>query len=353
MNLYLAEFEKQFSEYTGMKFCLATPNCTSAIHLAVLGLGVGSGDEVIVPDITWVASAAPVCYAGARPVFVDIDPQSWCLTAESVERAITPRTKAIVAVGLLGNMPQMNEIRSVASRHRIPIIEDAAESIGAEYNGKKAGTCGKVGVYSFNGTKLMVTGEGGMVVTNDKRLFEKFNRLSHHGMIKNKRSKLYWSTELGYKYRMSNIQAALGIAQLSRIDELVEMRRRIFGWYRERLGGVEGLRLNYEAPNVRNVFWIATAILDKKFRIRKEQLMKELVQFNIAGRPFFYPMSSMPAFKQYCKGRNMARVNPVAYAISPYGICLPSAFSVTEDEVDYVCAVLLKILEKRQARKTS
>lgn len=342
---YLDEFERRFAQYTGMRYALATSSCTGAIHLALLALRIGAGDEVIVPDITWVASASPVCYVGARPVFADIDRRHWCLTPESFDRAITKRTKAVVVVGLLGNLPEMNAIQAIARRHGIPIIEDAAESIGAEYRGKKAGTFGTIGVFSFNGTKLLVTGEGGMVVTNDKRLYARCNALAHHGLLmRGGRSRLYWSYELGHKYTFTNIQAALGLAQLSRIDELVARRRQLFSWYEERLRDVDGLQLNDEAPETKSTFWITTTIVDRRYGLTKERLARRLVERNIAGRPFFYPVSSMPPFARYGAGRDMKRANPVAYEIAPYGICLPSAFSLTEADVDYVCEHLVDIL---------
>lgn len=344
MSLYVDEFERRFSVYTGMRYCLATNNCTAAIHLALCGLGIGPGDEVIIPDITWVASASPVCYVGATPVFADIDGTSWCLSAESFERAITKKTKAVVVVGLYGNMPDMDAIRVVAEQHNIPIIEDAAESIGAVYKGKKAGTCGTVGVYSFNGTKLIVTGEGGMIVTEDEMLYHRFKCLSNHGMVRKPGEKLFWSQELGYKYKLTNLQAALGLAQLSRIDELVEQRRNLFRWYQERLSGIEGLQLNSEAYGVKSTFWVVTMIVDKQYGLKKEELLSELQRHNIGCRPFFYPLSSMPPFAPYCSGQNMAVTNPVAYGISPYGISLPSAASMAESEVDHVCETFQKIL---------
>lgn len=352
MSRYVDEFERRFSEYTGMPYCLATMSCTSAIHLAMLGLGIGPSDEVIVPDLTWVASAAPVCYAGARPVFVDVDPVTWCISADAFERAITKRTKAVVVVGLLGNLPDMDAIRTIAWRHRIPIIEDAAESLGAEYRGRKAGTFGAIGVFSFNGTKLVVTGEGGMVATRDKAVYKRCKGLAHHGMLmRGPRSKFYWAYELGYKYKMTNLQAALGLAQFSRIDELIAMRRRIFSWYAERLRGIDGLRLNQEGPHVRSTFWLVTAILDRRYGLRKEAVVKQFFERNIAGRPFFYPVSSMPPFARYCRGADMKRVNPVAYGLAPYGICLPSAAALTEADVDYVCEQLLDILSGRAVRR--
>lgn len=346
MTKYVDEFEAEFSRYTGMKYCLATSNCTSAIHLALLGLGIGPGDEVIVPDITWVASAAPICYLGATPVFGDIDRKNWCLSPSSFESRITRKTKAVVVVGLLGNLPRMEDILSIAKQHRIAVVEDAAEAMGTEYKGKKAGTFGRIGVYSFNGTKIMVTGEGGMIVTNNRSLFERFKSLSHHGMIRRKNSKLYWAEEIGYKYKMSNIQAALGLVQLSRMNELVRRRRQIFSWYYNRLRGVDDIELNNEEPGVKSTFWIVAAIIGKKYGIHKEKLMQKLEQYNIAARPFFYPLSSMPPFLRYCRGRDMRKVNPVSYDLSPYGICLPSAFSLSEKDVGYVCNVLLNILTK-------
>ena len=353
MSDYLDQFERAFSDYTGMRYCLATNTCTGALHLALLGLGVGPGHEIIVPDITWVASAAPICYTGAKPVFVDIDRTSWCLAPESVERAITKKTKAVIAVGLMGNLPDFDAIRSIAARHHIPIIEDAAQSIGAEYHGQKAGTFGTVGVFSFNGTKLLVTGEGGMLVTNDRSLYGRLKRLQHHGIDKEREGKYFWSYELGYKYKMSNLQAALGLAQLRRIDELVAMRRRIFAWYQQRLRWIEGLQLNQESPGLKSTFWLVTVILSSEYGLKKEPLMERLRGWRIDSRPFFYPLSSMPTFARYCRGNQMWRVNQIAYALSPYGISLPSAASLTESDVAYVCDVLKDLLVKSKAKTIS
>ncbi len=355
MSRELDEFERRFAEYTGARYCVATNNCTAAIHLAMMGLGIGRGDDVIVPDLTWVASAAPACYVGARPVLVDVDARSWCITPEAIERAITKRTKAIVVVGLLGNLPDLDAIRAIARKHRVPIIEDAAESIGAEYKGRKAGTFGTIGVFSFNGTKLVVTGEGGMLTTNNVRTYRLVRGLAHHGLLmRGRQSKLYWSYRLGYKYKMTNIQAAMGLAQLGRIDELIEKRRTIFRWYEARLRDLDGVRLNWEGPGVRSTFWIVTAIVDRRYGLKKEALVRKLVERRVAGRPFFYPLSAMPTFAPYCRGRRMDRVNPVTYAIAPYGICLPSAFRLTEDDVDYVCDQFRAILgERRGAARTS
>ena len=351
MSRYLDAFEERFAEHTGMRYCLATNSCTAAIHLAMLSLGVGPGDEVIVPDLTWVASAAPICYVGARPVFVDVDPATWCLAPEAFERAVTKRTKAVIVVGLLGNLPDMRAIRAIARRRGIPIVEDAAQSAGAEYRGQKAGTFGTIGVFSFNGTKLLVTGEGGMFVTNSARLHRLAKGLAHHGLLmRGQHSRLYWSYALGYKYKMTNLQAAQGLAQLARIEELVSMRRRIFSWYQEGLRGVDGLQLNQEGPHVRSTFWLATAILHARYGLTKEALRQPFIERGIAWRPFFYPLSAMPPFQSYCRGRRMAQANPVTYRLSRYGVCLPSAASLTEDDVDYVCRQFIEILAGRSRR---
>lgn len=347
MNMYIDQFVEEFSDYTGMKYCLPTCHGTSAIHLALLGLNIGPGDEVIVPDITWVASAGPVHYVGAKVVFADIDRKSWCISPESFEKSITEKTKAVIVVGLFGNLPNMDEIRSIAKRHKIVIIEDAAESIGAEYKGKKAGTFGKIGVFSFNATKLVIAGQGGMITTNDKDLFERFKRLAHHGIIKAPNSKYYWSHEIGYNYNWTNIQAALALAQLRRIDELIMMRRRINGWYRERLEDIDGIQLNYESEDVRSTFWLTVAIVSPKYKMKKEKIQEEFRKYDIDARPFFYPISSMPPYAKYCGGKDMEKINPVSYEISPYGICLPSAFAITEDQASYVCASFKRILHGR------
>ncbi len=351
MTRDIDEFEQRFAAYSGKRYALATSSCTGAIHLAMLALKLGPGDEVIVPDITWVASASPVCYVGATPVLVDIDPVTWCVSAEAVERAIPRKTKAIVSVGLLGNLPDMEALLAIARRRRIALIDDAAESIGAEYRGRKAGTFGTMGVFSFNGTKLLVTGEGGMLVTDDGRLYHRAKSLAHHGLfMRGDQSKLYWSYELGHKYKFTNLQAAMGLAQLSRIDELVAKRRQLFAWYAERLRGIDGLQLNAEGPGVRGTFWITTAIIGRRYKLRKEALVKRLVARNIAGRPFFHPLSAMPPFSRYARGRSTRLANKVAYAISPYGICLPSASTLTEEDVEYVCDHLKDILGIRARR---
>ncbi len=216
---YINRFEKAFKSHLGVKYAIATSSCTGALHMGMAALGIGPGDEVIMADTNWIATASPIVHLGATPVFVDILPDSWCLDPELVEQAITPRTKAIVAVHLYGNLCDMEQLLSIGKKYGIPVIEDAAEAIGSVYHGKRAGSMGKFGAFSFHGTKTLTTGEGGMFVTNDLELYEHVLTLSNHGRARGQ-TKQFWPDMVGYKYKMSNIQAAIGCAQIERIERL-------------------------------------------------------------------------------------------------------------------------------------
>jgi perosamine synthetase len=343
-NMYHVRFEKAFAAYVGTKYAIALPTCTSALHLSLLALGVGVGDEVIVPDATWIATSAPISYVGATPVFADIDTDTWCLSAESFEACITPRTKAVIPVDLYGGMPDMDAICSIARRHKIAIIEDAAEALGAAYKGKHAGSFGDTGVFSFHGSKTVTTGEGGMLVTDREDLYKRIQVLRDHGRQPGDR--MFWNTEVAYKYKMSSMQAALGLAQLERIDELIARKRDQFEWYKQGLAGVDGITLNAEPPGTRNTFWMVTIVLDPKLGWNKTQLMERLSQYSIDTRPFFHPLSSIPAYEDSKQAHIAQQRNKVAYGLSPYAINLPSALSLGREEINAVCRVVKSVLIK-------
>lgn len=348
-NLYHGKFECAFADYVGVKYAVSLPSCTAGIHLALAAFGVGPGDEVIVPDATWIASAAPISYVGATPIFADIDPLTWCLSADSFEAAITVRTKAVIPVDLYGGMPNMDAIRQIARKNKIAVIEDAAEAIGSQYNGRNAGGLGDVGLFSFHGSKTLTTGEGGMLVTDREDIYERVLCLRDHG--RQPGDQLFWNQEVAFKYKMSSMQAALGLAQLERIDELVEQKRQIFSWYQSRLGEVDSLQLNHEPSNTKNSYWMVTAIFDpnltqNKKRLDKNKIWSHLKEHNIASRPFFSPLSSLPAYADLPQSQVGQNQNKFSYAICPYGINLPSAHEVTEEQVNYVCNVILALIDQ-------
>ena len=341
-NVWHERFEKSFAEYIGVKHAIALPHCTAAIHLSLLALKVGPGDEVIVPDCTWIASAAPITHVGATTVFADVDPQTWCLDAKAFEACITPRTKAVIPVNLYGNMPDWDALRDVARRHGIVIIEDAAESIGSEFKGGRAGSFGATGVFSFHGSKTLTTGEGGMLVTDDDGLRARVLFLRDHGRPPGDR--LFHNTEVAYKYKMSSMQAALGSAQLERVEELVSRKREIFAWYAEELAGLPGVTLNYQAPGTKNTYWMVTAVLAESLGLRKERLMELLAVEGIDCRPFFHPLSSLPAYAGLPQAELARSRNRASYAISPYGINLPSALNLTREQIRRVAVALRDVL---------
>jgi perosamine synthetase len=341
-NIYHERFERAFANYLGTRFAMALPSCTSAIHLSLLALGVGEGDEVVVPEATWIASCAPVNYVGATPVFADIDPKTWCLSAESFAACITPKTKAVIPVDLYGNVPDMDAIRAIATQHGIAVVEDAAEAIGSEYKGKKAGSFGDTGVFSFHGSKTLTTGEGGMLVTDRSDLYERAQFLRDHG--RRPGDKMFWNAEVAHKYKMSSMQAALGLAQLERIEELIAHKRQIFRWYAAHLANTDGITLNYEAPQTQNTYWMVTVIVDPKFGIQKDRLMASMGERQIDCRPFFHPLSSIPAYSDTPEAHRARQKNHVSYQISPYGLNLPCGMNITEETVIYVCQTLREIL---------
>jgi perosamine synthetase len=341
-NMYHERFEKAFSYYIGTKYAIALPSCTSAIHLSLLSLGIGVGDEVVVPDLTWIATAAPITYVGAVPVFADCDEKTWCISSDAFQECITPRTKAVIPVDLYGNMAEMDEIQNIADDHRIAVIEDAAEAVGSEYHGKRSGSFGDTGVFSFHGSKTMTTGEGGMLVTDRKDLYDRCLTLRDHGRATGK--KMFWNAEVGYKYKMSSMQAALGLAKLERIEELIERKRQIFRYYKENLHSTEGISLNCEPPGTKNSYWMVTAIFDSKLGLLKEDIISMLKEKGIDSRPFFYPLSSQPAYDSLVSAREAEVRNTASYKISPYGVNLPCGMNLDKEKVEYVCNVIKKVL---------
>lgn len=331
---YIKKFEKSFAEYIGVKHALTTSSCTGALHLSLVALGIGQGDEVIVPDISWVATASVVRYVNAEPVFADVLADSWCIDPKSIEKRITSKTKAIIPVHLYGQPADMSEIIRIAKKHNLKIIEDAAPSIGAEYHGKRTGSFGNIAAFSFQGAKLMVTGEGGMLVTNDSDLFEIVKHYAEHGRA----STGFEISDIGFKYKMSNIQAALGLAQLERAEELIAKKELIYNWYVSGLHGLEGIMLNKSNSSTeKSIYWMSSIILNKEFGLSRDALMSKLKEQNIDTRPLFPQMSSFKMFKKYD--------NPVAKHIANNGINLPSGHERTLDEVNYICKCIKNILK--------
>ena len=334
---YIHRFEKDFSKYQGTKHALATSSCTGAIHLALMALGVKQDDEVIIPEITWIASAEPILYIGAKPVFVDILEDTWCLDPQKVEEAITPKTKAIIVVHIYGNLCNMNEIMAIAKKYNLVVLEDAAEALGSEYYGKKAGSIADVGVFSFHGTKTMTTGEGGILVTNNEAVYEKAKILNDHGRnAKDPENKMFWMRNYGYKYKISNLQAALGCAQVSRIEELVNKKREIFNWYKELLKDIP-CQLNPEYENTKNSYWLPTVVFDKSLNFDRNAFFEICKENGIDSRPFFFPLSSLPMFEDI-KG------NIVSYDIFERGINLPSYHDLLEEEALNLVNVIKKFI---------
>jgi perosamine synthetase len=337
-NIYHSRFERAFAEHTGRRFAMALPSCTSAIHLALAASGIGPGDEVIVPEITWIATAAPISYVGARPVFADIDEKTWCLSPESFRQRITSKTRAVIPVDLYGNMADLPAIIDIARQRGIAVIEDAAQAVGGRIGSRPAGAFGNAGVFSFHGTKTLTTGEGGMLVTDDEQLFRKAGILRDHGRLPGDSN--FYNSIVAFKYKMSAMQAALGLAQLERLEALIARKREAFEWYREELADVAGLTLNHEAPGTRSTFWMITAIVNPSFGVTKDVLRERLSERGIDTRPFFHPLSSLPAYEHL----RPVPDNPVAYRISPYGINLSSSLRLTREDVQYVAHELRAIL---------
>ncbi len=339
---YPRRFEQAIAERVGVRFAVALPHCTSALHLSLAALGVGPGDEVIVPEITWIATAAPIQYMGAKPVFADVDPTTWCLTAQSVERVLTDRTKAVIAVDLYGGMPDYTLLEALCRDWEVALIEDAAQAIGARFRGKAAGSFGRAGTFSFHGSKTLSTGEGGMLVTDDEALHQEVLFLRDHGRTPG--DKLFLNTKVAYKYRMSGVQAALGLGQAERLDALTDKKREIFDWYRTELAGVPGVRLNAEPEGTHNTYWMVTPLWDAAYGLDKFEVMSRLSEVGIESRPFFAPLSSLPAYAGTAAALAGARDNHVAYSISHRAINLPSALCLSRPDVARVCEEFKRIL---------
>jgi len=329
---YIDRFEELFREYLGVKYAIATSSCTGALHMGLAALGIGRDDEVILADTNWIASAAPITYLGAKPVFVDILPDTWCIDPAKIETAISSRTKAIIAVHLYGNLCEMDLLQKIGEKHGIPVIEDAAEAIGSVYHGRRAGSLGRFGAFSFHGTKTITTGEGGAFVTNDAELYEHVLALSNHGRVKGQK-KQFWPDMVGFKYKMSNIQAAIGCAQMERIEEIVSRKREIFFYYQEQLSDLACVAMNPEPEGVVIGAWMPTVIVDELKGVSRQTMQQKFLDENIDARVFFYPLSSLPMFEKQPD-------NTVAYDIPGRAINLPSYPGITVEEQKRVIDVL-------------
>jgi len=337
---YIDLFEKKFAAHLDVKYALATSSCTGALHLGFYSLGIKPGDEVILADTNWIASVAPIVHLGATPVFVDIDPKTWCLDPNLVEKAITKKTKAILAVHLYGNLADLDALQIISKKHGIPIIEDSAEAIGSEYHNHKAGSIGKFGTFSFHGTKTVTTGEGGMFVTNDKEIYDRVSMLNNHGRSPNQ-VKQFWPDEVGFKYKISNIQAAIGCAQMDRIEELISRKKEIYLNYKELISDLNGVSINHESKGCKIGAWINNLVFDKSLNVSREKLVENFQKNNIDARVFFWPLSSLDMFKSI-------ENNFHSWNIPTRAINLPSYHDLTYEDQERVVNVIKATIKDSQ-----
>lgn len=317
-GIYINRFEKDFSTFCECNYGVAVSNGTVAIHLALETLGIGEGDEVIIPDLTFAATANTVFHAGAKPVIVDVKEDSWCIDPAEIEKAITPNTKAIIPVHLYGQICDMDAIMDIAERHNLFVIEDSAEAHGATFKGKKAGSFGDISTFSFFGNKVITTGEGGMCVTNNPEYDAKMRVLRDHGMSKDKR---YWHDVVGYNYRMTNLQAAIGVGQLERIDEILAFRRGIENDYKELLADIDFIKFEPHFENRNRITWLVSALVTNG---KRDELMEKMKANKIDVRPFFYPLGDMEPYKDCvfsnANSKKLSAIGinfPTAQALSP------------------------------------
>jgi perosamine synthetase len=334
---FVAEFERAFAAICGVRHGVAMCNGTAALHTALLALGVGPGDEVVMPSLTYLASANAVMYCGAQPVFVDSEPGTWNLDPERVAAALTSRTKGIVAVHLYGHPADMDRLRALADAHELFLLEDAAQAHGAHYRGRPVGSLGDVATFSFFGGKLITTGEGGMGLTDDDGRAELMRSLRDQGQDPRKR---YSVTRLGYNYRMTNVAAAIGLAQIERIDWHVERRRANAARYRERLQGCSELQLQRHEPWVQSADWLTSVILNDELELTRDQVMEELDARGIETRPLFPALHTQPVY-----GRQSPISLPVCERLSSRGLSLPSGAELKEGQIDVVTDGLLRAIE--------
>ena len=333
---YISLFEEKFADFCNVEHAVSVMNGTVALHLALLAFDIGEGDEVIVPTFTYVATANCVKYTGATPVFVDSEPQTWNINPLEIEKAITPRTKAIIAVHIYGHPADMDAIMDIARRHDLYVIEDAAEAHGAQIHGKRVGSFGHIAAFSFFGNKIITSGEGGMVVTNEPDLAKKVRQLKGQGVDPERR---YWFPRIGYNYRMTNIQAAIGLAQLEEADWHLAQRRRVIDTYRKLIGNVSGFSLQPELPGYKNSYWMTSLVLDESLPPR-DWVMDQLTLRGIETRPFFHPMHVLPMYADICKGKKF----PIASQISKQGMNLPTSANLSEDDIKFICKNLYSIV---------
>lgn len=331
---YIEEFEKEFAAFSECEYGVAVSNGTVALHLALTALGIGEGDEVIIPDLTFAATINAVLHANATPVIVDVEKDSWCIDPLEIQKAITKNTKAIIPVHIYGQPCDMDAIMGLATQHNLFVVEDCAEAHGATYRGKKVGSFGHIGCFSFFANKIITTGEGGMCVTNDVKHNSRLRLLRDHGMSKEKR---YWHEEVGFNYRMTNLQAAIGVAQMEKIDGILNERMSIGATYSRGLDGMKGLEMQKKLQDRKKVVWLYSTLIKGN---KRDAVLSELKEQGYDARPFFYSLSEMHIYHKY------AFSNRNSLEISSEGINLPTYVGISDEVIINVSKHIKKVIEK-------
>lgn len=333
---FIDEFEKKFAEYIGVKHASTCSNGTTALHLALLALGIKEGDEVIVPTLTYIASVNAIKYVGAQPIFVDSEEEYWQIDPECLRKRITKNTKAIMVVHLYGQSSNLDEIKKIAKEYGLYIIEDCAEAIGTEYKGRKVGSFGDISTFSFYGNKTITTGEGGMVVTDNMLLIERVNHFKGQGLAKYRQ---YWHDEIGYNYRMTNISAAIGVAQLNRVEEVIKLKQKVKTNYQKYLNS-SFVTIHKEAIDTFHSYWMVSILLNENSNKSRDDLASHLRENGVDTRPLFYPVHTMPMYSD-----NFG-LFPIAEKLARSGLNLPSFPQLKEEDIKYISNLINSFLEE-------